>query len=266
VLDEREALVRLGPVDHEADPDGSEGPRLTVGRPDYLHRGCLHPSLLSLNVPFIESAGTLSWLNTMSSEKRPYRLRARADRQRETRRRIVEATVELHGELGPARTTIAEIARRAGVQRLTVYNHFPTDTELFAACSGHYMAEHPWPDLGPALALDSPAERVFEALRIVYERYRETQQMTSKVLRDRELMPAIDERVKTTVDAPLAELADRLAGALAARGPERERGRALLRVALDFFTWRLLERQGLDDRAKAELMRDAIVCAVSGVG
>ena len=84
----------------------------------------------------------------MFSEKRNYELRARAGRQQATRRRIVEATVALHREVGPARTTVAEIARRAGVQRLTVYNHFPDDAQLFAACQAHFLAQHPPPDLG----------------------------------------------------------------------------------------------------------------------
>src|SRR3954469_20083307 len=76
---------------------------------------------------------------------RKYELKKRAERQAETRRRIVEATEELHRTVGPARTTISEIAERAGVQRLTVYNHFPEERELFAACSAHFMAEVPPP-------------------------------------------------------------------------------------------------------------------------
>src|SRR5215217_7125740 len=99
----------------------------------------------------------------MSTEKRKYQLKARAQAQRETRRRIVESTAALHEELGPARTTVAEIARRAGVNRLTVYNHFPDDGELFAACQRHFLARHPPPDLAPALALEDPVERVLAA-------------------------------------------------------------------------------------------------------
>ena len=75
----------------------------------------------------------------MSSEKRRYELKARAARQADTRERIVKATVDLHKEVGPARTTVAEIARRAWVQRLTVYNHFPEDSQLLAACQGHWL-------------------------------------------------------------------------------------------------------------------------------
>src|ERR1700716_4009671 len=94
----------------------------------------------------------IRWVNAMSSQIRKYELRARAEKQDETRRRIVEATAALHEEVGPARTTVAEIARRAGVQRLTVYNYFPIETELFDACGRHSMETNPPPDPSAALA------------------------------------------------------------------------------------------------------------------
>src|SRR5947209_186571 len=140
-------------------------------------------------------------MNGMSSETRRYELKARAESQRETRRRIVEATAALHEEVGPARTTVAEIARRAGVQRLTVYNHFPDEGGLFAACQGHFMARNPPPDFGAALALDGPVERVRAALGALYESYREREPMTSKVVRDRSTLPALDALLERTMDA-----------------------------------------------------------------
>src|SRR4051794_11522025 len=109
----------------------------------------------------------------MSSEKRPYRLQLRAERQQGTRQRIAAAAASLHAEVGPARTTIAEVARRAGVQRPTVYTHFPTDRELFAACQDHFLAEHPPPDLAAALALSDPGNRVRSVLLGLYGWYRE---------------------------------------------------------------------------------------------
>src|SRR2546430_11711822 len=107
-------------------------------------------------------------MNAVSSQIRKYELKARAEKQAETRRRIVEATSALHEEVGPARTTVAEIARRAGVQRLTVYNNFPSETELFAACGEHSMARNPPPDPSGALALDDPAQRLDAVLRPLY--------------------------------------------------------------------------------------------------
>src|SRR3954468_22011368 len=90
----------------------------------------------------------------MSTEKRKYEKRARAEQQQETRRRIAAATAELHATVGPAYTTIAEIAKRAGVQRPTVYNNFANDKELFAACQAHFVSESPPPALDPAAGLE----------------------------------------------------------------------------------------------------------------
>src|SRR4051795_10199971 len=99
-----------------------------------------------MNSLFADSHVTLNTAFSQMAEKRTYELKERARKQAETRRRIVEATVALHQEVGPARTTVAEIARRAGVQRLTVYNHFPDERELFGACSAHFIGGHPPPD------------------------------------------------------------------------------------------------------------------------
>jgi AcrR family transcriptional regulator len=196
----------------------------------------------------------------MSTEKRRYELKARADRQQETRRRIVEATAALHEEVGPARTTVAEIARRAGVQRLTVYNHFPEDGELFAACQAHFLAGHPPPDFGPALALDDPRARVEAALRMLYASYRERAPMTEKVVRDRAAVPALDALLERTMDAQQAGLAAALAAGF---GAAAGRLRAVVAVALDFPTWQRLEREGLDDAAAAALMADVVAATSS---
>jgi AcrR family transcriptional regulator len=184
----------------------------------------------------------------MSSEKRRYELKARAESQEETRRRIVEATVELHQEVGPARTTVSEIARRAGVNRVTVYNHFPEDGELFAACQHHFLAEHPLPDLAAPLAIEDAAERLRAVLRALYASYREREPMTAKVLRDREAVPALDALLARTMDAQQAGLADVLAGA------GGRSTRALVALALDFWTWSRLAREGLSDGEAADLM------------
>src|SRR5215211_7135957 len=86
------------------------------------------------------------WLNAMSTGRRTYTKRARADAQEATRRRIAAATAELHATLGPAQTTVAEVARRAGVQRATVYANFPEETDLFRACQAHFLGANPPPD------------------------------------------------------------------------------------------------------------------------
>ncbi len=200
-------------------------------------------------------------MNSMSTEKRRYELKARAESQRRTRERIVQATMELHEEVGPAKTTIAEIARRAGVQRLTVYNHFPEEVELFGACQAHWMGLHPLPDLSSALALSSPTGRLHAVLREFYDWYREAAPMSEKIQRDRGAIPALDALMKRTADAELAELSQALAKGFRSRGRRAERQRTLIRLALDFWTWRRLDHEGLDDETAADLMSDAVACA-----
>lgn len=200
----------------------------------------------------------------MSSEKRPYRQRARADRQAETRRRIAEAVAQLHEEVGPARTTIAEIARRAGVERLTVYNNFPDEYQLFAACQGHFLSVHPPPDFSAAFTLQDPTERVAAALRALYSWYRDTQPMSANVARDREVLPALDKLLTETADARMTDLADGLASDFGSEGMGSNEVRAIVRLALDFWTWRRLAREGLNPQTAAELMAQ-VVSAAAGI-
>jgi AcrR family transcriptional regulator len=192
----------------------------------------------------------------MSTEKRRYELKARADRQRETRERIVQATVDLHREVGPAATTVAEIARRAGVQRLTVYNHFPEDAELIGACQAHWIEGNPPPDAGAALALDDPRERARTVLHDRYAWYRSTEPMSGHVQRDRTAVPALDDLLRRTADVADAQIAEALAAPF---GGSREQ-RALARLALDFWTWQRLAGEGLTDEAVADLMAAALSC------
>src|SRR3954454_12713677 len=114
--------------------------------------------------------------------KRKYELKQRAAEMAETRLRITEATVELHGTIGPARTTVSAIAERAGVQRHTVYRHFPTDADLFGACSAHYVAANPLPDKEPWRAIADPRQRLARALDDLYAYYERTEPTFTKIL------------------------------------------------------------------------------------
>ena len=193
---------------------------------------------------------------------RPYQLKARAERQEETRRRIAAATAELHEEVGPARTTITEVARRAGVQRPTVYNNFPKERELLAACSAHFLTEHPPPDPSGALALEDPSERLRHTLLVFYAWYRETRAMSSNVERDRHLVPALDALLQETRDAALETLADELSRPFRARGRKAVRLRAAVRLGVGFTAWERLVAAGLSDREAADLMTAAAEAAV----
>jgi AcrR family transcriptional regulator len=202
-------------------------------------------------------------MNAMSIQKRKYELRARAERQAETRRRIAAATATLHDEVGPARTTVAEIARRAGVQRLTVYKNFAHEYELFAACQQHFLAENPPPDPFAAFAIADPAERLEAVLRQLYGWYRRTERTSANVRRDREIIPALDSLMADTTDARAAELTEALAGAFTNGGRPSREVRAAVALALDFWTWRRLAKERLSDAAAACLMVDAVRTAAS---
>lgn len=197
----------------------------------------------------------------MSTEKRKYELRARAEAQEATGRRIAAAAAALHEEVGVARTTVADIARRAGVQRLTVYNHFPGLEALLPACSAHWLAEHPRPDLGAALALDDPGERLRSALRLLYGWYRETAPMQRRVFGERATVPELEAWMARTADVVMTELADALAAAF-----ERPEARPLIALALDFWTWQRLDAEGLGDEAAAQLMTGVVRGAGSVAG
>ena len=198
----------------------------------------------------------------MSTQTRKYELKARAESQRETRARIATAAAELHEEKGVAHTTVAEIARRAGVTRLTVYNHFADLTELLPACSAHYMALHPPPDPSAALGLEDPADRARAVLELFYGWYRETEPMMGKLFSDRLSVPELDVFMRDNADRRRAEVAEALAAGFGARGRRAERLRALLALALDFWTWSRLSDEGLDDSEAADVMRRAVEAEV----
>ena len=203
----------------------------------------------------------LTWVNAMSTQIRKYELKARAESQRETRERIARVTAELHEEKGVAKTTVAEIARRAGVTRLTVYNHFAGLSELLPACAAHYERLHPAPDLGAVLARAEPGERVRGALALLYAWYRETEPMYGKLFSDRATVPELDRFMAENVDRMQAELAAELAAGFGGRGRRAQRTGALIRLALDFWTWRRLSGEGLDDESAAELMAAAVAAS-----
>jgi AcrR family transcriptional regulator len=200
----------------------------------------------------------------MSSETRKYELKARAESQRETRDRIAASAAELHEEKGVAQTTVAEIARRAGVTRLTVYNHFADLSELIPACAAHYGERHPLPDFAGLLTAEDPAERVRASVAVLYAWYRETEPMFGRLFSDRASVPELDEFLSGEIDRVQGDLADDLSTAFAARGRRAERLRALTGLSVDFWTWRRLTREGLSDKAAAELMASAVAAAGAG--
>jgi AcrR family transcriptional regulator len=166
----------------------------------------------------------------------------------------VEAAVELHGTLGPANTSISAIAERAGVQRLTVYRHFPDAAALLAACSSHYQRANPMPDSDAWRSIPRPVERLRTALSELYPYYRRNEPMLSNVFRDADRLPEL-----AALQAPYATAFAGIRDLLAERWsvPEGHHHLLLAAVAhaLDFTTWRSLTTgEGLSDDEAAELM------------
>ena len=189
-----------------------------------------------------------------SATKRSYRLGKRAEKQDETRRRIVEATVELHSSLGPARTTVSQIAERAGVQRHTFYAHFPDERGLFEACSGLALERDPLPDPAPWRSLPPGRERLRAGLTEFYAWYARNAQMAACVLRDAEFHEPTRAIIGLRMAPTFAEAAEVLGEGLPPNA------QALLTVALDFACWRALSATHPPEAA-ADLMAKAIARA-----
>ena len=199
----------------------------------------------------------------MTNQKRPYRMTRRAELEARTRRRITESTVELHRTLGPARTSISAVAERAGVRRSTVYRHFPDEAALFAACTSHWMAANPLPDLDRWAAIDDADKRLRSALEELYAHYRRTERMTDNIMRDEATMPIVRRMLGGYRDY-LEAARDTLLSGRRARG---QRVRAAIGHALAFATWRSLAReQRLSDLQAADLMCRLVGTAASGRG
>ena len=198
-----------------------------------------------------------------SGKKRgKYNLKARAERHQQTRQRIVETAVELHGAYGPAQTTITDIAKRAGVQRQTVYNHFPDELSLLKACSAHNRTLNPPPDPEPWKLIADPQSRLRRALAEVYAYYRRNEQMQANVTRDAQANPNVgkvfearikhQERMRDALGAGFLEQGD---------GQRHKQLYGALWMALEFQTWHTLVReQGFEDEEVIELMVGMVRC------
>jgi AcrR family transcriptional regulator len=190
----------------------------------------------------------------MSDQKRPYRKKRRAELEAETRRRITESAVELHGTVGPDRTSMSAVADRAGVRRSTLYRHFPDEAALFEACTAHWAGANPPPDLDAWAAIEDAHERLRTALREIYAFWRRTERMMENLLRDE----ATNEHVRRNFGpfhAYMGAARDTLMAGRSARGGARKREQAAIGHALAFSTWRSLTRdQDLEGTEAVELM------------
>ena len=182
----------------------------------------------------------------------------------ETRERIAAAAFELHREVGPAFATISAIAERAGVERHTVYRHFPDVVGLLRACTEHGMRVTNLPDPAPWAAINDPLARLGHALSEMYRYYRSNEQLIANILRDLPVMPELAKGAEPYQDH-MGRIWQTVLGAFGhVRGKRGERVRALVGTALEFGTWQgLVRRYGLTDEAAADTMV-AAVRAVNG--
>ena len=192
---------------------------------------------------------------------REYRKRVRALKEEETRQRITEAAMELHGSVGPARTTISAVADRAGVQRATVYRHFPDEAALFGACSAHWFSLHPPPDAARWSAIADHDERLRTALHDLYAWYAGDERMFANLFRDAEVVPAM----RPVFDAS-SQAFEHWVGEIARGRPEHGRARKRVRAAIahgaSFPTWHALTRQhGLSDDEAVEIAAGMVAAA-----
>jgi AcrR family transcriptional regulator len=201
-------------------------------------------------------------MSIQKNPKRKYELKQRAAEMGATRLRITEAAVELHGTVGPARTTLSAVAKRAGVQRHTVYRHFPTEADLLGACSSHYITANPWPDPDPWRAISDPHQRLARALQELYAYYEHTEPMFSNVLRDAELVEALRPTL-VPLQAYLAEAAEILTAGWPTRGRRRHVLAAALRHAVDFQTWHSLTTNGITRSNAAKLITALVEAAAT---
>lgn len=186
-------------------------------------------------------------------KKRKYNQTLRAERQDETREKIVEATVALHEELGPANTSIKAIAEKAGVQRLTVYRHFPDDVSLFLACTSHWFELNPPPDMAGWAQVNNAVERSHTALLAFYRYYRRTEKMWRAAYRDVDRIEALQGPMGQ-FEAYLDQVRDDLLASWDIKQDNKKTLAVTLRHCLRFSTWASLKHEHLSDKKMAELV------------
>jgi AcrR family transcriptional regulator len=188
-------------------------------------------------------------------------MQRRAESQAQTRLRITESAMELHGTVGPSRTSISAVAALAGVRRSTVYRHFPDEAALFDACSAHWSAANPPPDVDAWKRIDCPNERLGVALAELYTFYRRTEPMLENLFRDEQTMPLIQERF-AAFRGYLTAARDELMAGRQLKGAARRRTQAAIGHAITFSTWKsLVNEQGLTDADAATLLLALVAAA-----
>ena len=184
--------------------------------------------------------------------KRKYQLKHRAERQEETRQRILEATIMLHERVGVPGVTISAVAEQAGVERLTVYRHFPDEKALLTAATTFYLGAYPPPNPQPWRDIADPGVRLRVGLTATYAYHQQTEAMIGHLIQGMPYKPII-------CDALEAYLAHWLGVQQILSAGWDTADRALITVAVghtvSFKTWHSLVRDlGLENDQAVELM------------
>lgn len=179
-----------------------------------------------------------------------------------TRQRIAEAAFELHSTVGPAQTTVSAVADRAGVQRHTVYHHFPDMTSLIQACTEHGMRVTGIPTAASWRAIEEPSARLQHALRELYAYYRANARLLGNVVRDMSFMTEIGG--SEAFGAHMTELFSALAEGWRGGAKVQHVRMAAMGHAMAFETWRSLTGQGLTDPEVVDLMLRLVTTVEAG--
>jgi AcrR family transcriptional regulator len=186
-------------------------------------------------------------------KKRKYTKSLRAEQQEETRQRIIDALIALHQEVGPANTTVKAVAEKAGVQRLTVYRHFPDETGMLQACTSHWLELHPPPDMTEWKEIDDAADRSRKALLSFYRYYRQTEAMWNSSYRDVDSVEALQAPM-AEFEAYLDHVTAELVNAWKKTKTVKSLLKTTLRHGLRFYTWQSLKNENLSDEKIATLV------------
>jgi len=182
----------------------------------------------------------------------------------ETAERIAAATFELHASIGPSNTTISAIAEHAGVQRLTVYRHYPDELSLFRACVHHGLQKHPMPDVAEWSGIKDPAERLRTGLLAMYRYYSGTAEVWSNILPDIGRIPALHEANADTFKR-FGAIFQSLASGWGLRGARKRKLEAAIWLAIQFPTWQtIVGQRELSNEEAVEVMAGSAENSRSG--
>ena len=192
-------------------------------------------------------------------QKRPYRMRARAEAAAETGRRILEAVIELHRERFFDQVSLEDIAEQAQVTVQTVIRRFGSKERLIEAAA----------EEGTRQVVrqrdQAPVGDVEGAVNNLVDHYEEWGESALRLLAQEERVSAF----RSVTDAGRAihyQWVERTFAPLLAErtGEERRRLLAELIAICDVYFWKLLRRDLGLSREQTELAITETILALKG--